>query len=284
MDQTGRKRLALVIGSGGVKCAAALGVREAVEAAGHTIDMVVGCSGGAIFAAATALGWSVDDAAQATVRLWTRETTARPRRRAWLEAAFPRLFGFGPEFGLRDARLIRRRIAEAFGTTTFADARLPLYITATDFLSGEQVTLDEGPLTDAIRASMAIPFVFAPWRVGDRLLMDGFLSDPLPVNVAMREGADVILALGFESPMMRRITTPGRVALQLTGVMSNNLLRSRFAFHNLSHHSEVVPIIPDFTERVSIFDTDKIPYVIEEGRRATERHLPHLAGMLEGSA
>lgn len=275
-----RKRLALVIGSGGVKCAAALGVREAVEAEGFQVDVVVGCSGGAIFAAATALGWSTERCTEVTMNLWTRETTSTPRRRAWLEAAFPRLFGFGPEFGLRDDRLLRKRVFDAFGTQNFADTRLPLYITATDFLTGEQVTLDEGRLTDAIRASLAIPFVFAPWRVGDRLLMDGFLSDPLPVNVAMREGADVILALGFESPMMRRITTPGRVALQLTGVMSNNLLRSRFAFHNLSHHSEVVPIIPEFTERVSIFDTDKIPYVIEQGRRATEVHLPHLRSLL----
>lgn len=279
-QSNGRKRLALVIGSGGVKCAAALGVREAVEAEGFEVDVVVGCSGGAIFAAATALGWSTERCTEVTMNLWTRETTSTPRRRAWLEAAFPRLFGFGPEFGLRDDRLLRKRVFDAFGTQTFADTRLPLYITATDFLSGEQVTLDEGRLTDAIRASLAIPFVFAPWRVGDRLLMDGFLSDPLPVNVAMREGADVILALGFESPMMRRITSPGRVALQLTGVMSNNLLRSRFAFHNLSHHSEVVPIIPEFAERVSIFDTDKIPYVIEEGRRAAEVHLPHLRSLL----
>jgi NTE family protein len=136
-----------------------------------------------------------------------------------------------------------------------------------------------------MRASIALPFVFAPTRVNDRLLMDGFLSDPVPVNVAMQEGAGIIVAMGFESPRIHRVSTPMRLALQLTGVMSNNLLRSRFAFHNVSHHSEVIPILPDFQgQRVNIFDTSRIPFVIEEGRREAQTHIPYMRRLLaEGS-
>ena len=109
------------------------------------------------------------------------------------------------------------------------------------------------------------------------------LGWPFSVNVAIQEGAGVIVAMGFESPQIRRFTTPMRVALQLTGVMSNNLLRSRFAFHNVSHHSEVIPVLPDFRgERVNIFDTSRIPFVIEEGRRAAEAHVPYMRRLLEG--
>jgi len=275
-----RSRIALVIGSGGVKCAAALGLQQALRDEGIEIDLVVGCSGGSLYAAAAALGWSIDETIDLTMRLWTRDTTSRPRRMALLRAAFPRLFGFATDFSFRDDRLLNARLASAFGTRTFADTRIPLYITATDFHDGSQVVLADGLLWEAMRASVAIPFVFAPWRVGGRLLMDGFLSDPLPVNVAIQERAGVILAMGFESPYLRRFTSPMRLGLQLTSVMTNNLLRSRFAFHNLTHFTEVIPILPEFAQPVGIFDTHRIPYVIEEGRRAAMLHLPYIRTLM----
>lgn len=275
-----RKRLALVIGAGGVKCAAALGLQQALKDEGIELDIVVGCSGGAIYAAAAALGWSIENTIEAAVRLWTPETTSRPRRFALLQAAFPRLFGFSAEFSFRDDRLLGKRLRAAFGEQSFSDTQLPLFITATDFHTGEQVVLSTGRLWEAMRASIAIPLVFPPWRTGDRLLMDGFLSDPLPVNVAMQEGAGVILAIGFESPAIRRFTSPLRIALQLTSIMTNNLLRSRFAFHNLSHHSEVIPVMPAFKQPVGLFDTTKIPYAIEEGRRAALSHIPYIRRLL----
>ena len=275
-----RSRIALVIGSGGVKCAAALGLQQALRDEGIEVDLVVGCSGGSLYAAAAALGWTIDETIDLTMRLWTRDTTSRPRRLALLRAAFPRLFGFSTDFSFRDDSLLNARLQAAFGARTFGDTNIPLYITATDFHDGSQVVLSEGLLWEAMRASIAIPFVFAPRRLGNRLLMDGFLSDPLPVNVAIQERAGVILAMGFESPNLRRFSSPMRLGLQLTSVMTNNLLRSRFAFHNLTHFTEVIPILPEFTLPVGIFDTRKIPYVIEEGRRAAMPHIPYIRQLL----
>lgn len=275
-----RSRLALVIGSGGVKCAAALGLQQALREEGINIDMVVGCSGGSLYAAAAALGWTIDETIDLTMRLWTRDTTSQPRRMALLRAAFPRLFGFSSDFSFRDDTLLNARLRAAFGERTFRDTQIPLYITATDFHNGSQVVLAEGLLWEAMRASIAIPFVFAPWKAGQRLLMDGFLSDPLPVNVAIQERAGVILAMGFESPNLRRFSSPMRLGLQLTSIMTNNLLRSRFAFHNLTHFTEVIPILPEFTQPVGIFDTRKIPYAIEEGRRAAMPHIPYIRKLM----
>ncbi len=275
-----RSRIALVIGSGGVKCAAALGLQQALRDEGIEIDLVVGCSGGSLYAAAAALGWTIDQTIDLTMQLWTRDTTSQPRRMALLRAAFPRIFGFSSDFSFRDDRLLNRRLRAAFGEQTFADTKIPLYITATDFHSGSQVVLADGVLWEAMRASIAIPFVFAPRQVGGRLLMDGFLSDPLPVNVAIQERAGVILAMGFESPSLRRFTTPMRLGLQFTSVMTNNLLRSRFAFHNLTHFTEVIPILPEFDRAVGIFDTTKLPYVIEEGRRAAMPHISYIRQLL----
>ena len=275
-------RVAVVIGSGSVKCAAALGLLKVLDREGIGIDMVVGCSGGSLYAALIALGKSVEAAEEMTRHLWTRELTKKRSYRSLLSAVLPGVFRFDERFGLVDDGLILDRLKVAFGESTFAEASIPLYLTATDFHTGEQVVFESGSIADAIRASIAIPYVFRPWRVGDRLLVDGFLSDPMPVGVAIRQGANVIVTMGFESPFQTRITSPLRFAFQLSSITSNNLLKSNFAFHNLAHHTEILPIIPQFAHRIGLFDTDKIPYVIEEGERAAEKQLPFLRRLLAG--
>jgi NTE family protein len=279
-----RRRLAVVIGSGGVKCAAALGLRQVLDREGIPIDMFVGCSGGSLYAATAALGFSTDEARAVTLRLWTRDVTSRRRRGALLQLLMPRTFGFNERFGMRDDRVVLERLRQGFGDRTFADARTRLYVAATDFRTGEQVVLSEGRVVDAVRASIAVPFVLPPWRVGDRLLADGFLSDPLPVNIAVREGADVILAMGFESPLQSRLTSPVRLIFQISTIMTNNLLRSRYAFTSQAHHSEVIAVIPEFRDRIGLFATERIPRIIEDGATATEAHLPYLKRLLGSDA
>lgn len=111
-------------------------------------------------------------------------------------------------------------------------------------------------------------------------MIDGFLVDPLPVDVAIKEGADVIIAMGFESPLQRKIDSIIRFAFQVTTIMANNLLRSNFAFHNLAHHTEIITILPEFEEYIGPFDTTRIPYLVEKGERAMEEQLPYLKRVL----
>jgi NTE family protein len=276
-----RKPVALVIGSGSVKCAAALGLHNVLIRRGIGVDMYVGCSAGSLYAAALAAGHDGDVAAGMARRLWTREVTEKRHTLSMLRAAMPRLFRFDETFGLRDDRLMLRRIEEAFGEQRIESMKTPLHITATDFANGEQVVFSSGRVVDAIRSSIAIPYIFKPWRVDGRLLIDGFMSDPLPVNVAIREGAQVIVAMGFESPYQSGMKSVGRFSFQLSSIMTNNLLKSRFAFHNLAHHAEVILIVPEFRERIRLFDTDKIPYIIEEGERAAEAQIPYIQRLLE---
>ena len=275
------RRIALVIGAGSVKCAAALGLQKVLDREGIGVDLVVGCSGGSIYAALIALGIDVQTAEEMTRRLWTSELTKRRHYPSLLRAMLPQIFPFRESFGLVDDRLILDRLQTAFGERTFQDARIPLYLTATDFHNGEQMVFSSGKLVDAIRASIAIPYVFRPWPIDGRLFVDGFLTDPMPVGVAIKHGANVIVTLGFESPYQRRTTSVLRFAFQLSSIMSNNLLRANYAFHNLAHHTEILPIIPQFRESIRLFDTHKIPYVIEEGERAAEQQLPYLRRLLE---
>jgi len=279
-SNTNQKRVALVIGSGSIKCAAALGLLRVLEREGIGIDLVVGTSAGSIYATVIALGYDAATGEQMTRELWTSEITTKRNRRAILELLLPKASGFDGRFGLIDDTLIMKRLKKAFGKQTFADAKIPLYITATDFMNGEKVILHEGSLVDSIRASIAIPFVFKPWPVNGRLMLDGLLADPLPVDVAIREGADIIVALGFENPLQSRVDSVIRFAFQVTTIMSNNLLRSNFAFHNIAHHTEIISILPEFEERISPFDTTKISYVIEKGAQTMEEQLPYLNQLL----
>lgn len=275
------KKVALVLGSGSVKCAAALGLQNVLQREGIGIDLVVGCSAGSIYAAMIAAGHDPASTADTARRLWTRELTSQRDHLAMLRALLGRLLGSGGTFGMRKDGLILDRLRVAFGDLAIEETRIPLFITATDLANGEQVILSSGRVVDAIRASISIPYIFKPFKHGGRLLIDGFMSDPLPINVAMEEGADVIIAIGFESDHQKRFNTLGAYSAQLTAIMANNLLKARFAFHNLTHHSEVILIVPEFEQRVRLFDTEKIDYVIEVGARAAEKQLPYLPRLLE---
>jgi NTE family protein len=278
--QKPKKRIALVIGSGSVKCASALGLMKVLASENIDIDLVVGCSGGAIYAAFIALGWSVERATEITLRLWTREITAKRNNKAIFQLALPRLFKFDESFALVDDGVFNHNLHAGFEEAIFSEAKIPLFITATDLYTGEQVVLSEGLIAEAIRASSSIPYIFPPHKLGERFLIDGFQSDPLPIGVAIKEGADIIIALGFESPYQESITSLMRYNFQISSMTSNNLLKTNFAFHNLAHHSEIIPILPEFKHHIKLFDTEKIPYVIEEGERAAEKQIPYIKKLL----
>jgi NTE family protein len=278
-----RRKVALVIGAGSVKCAASLGLWRVLRREGIAPDMFVGCSGGSIYAAAMALGFDVDEAVRMTTAMWGKEITARRDWMSILRAVVPGL-RFGGSFGLVDDRPLRKALAVPLGGRTFAEAATPLYVVATALADGRQVTVSEGSIFDAVRASVAIPYVWNPWPVNGEMLLDGCLSAPLPVDVAIREGADLILAMGFDSPYPRRIRSAMRYAFQLSTISTNNLLRANYAFHNLAHHAEIIPILPTFDGNVGLFDTHRFPHVIECGERAAEEQLPYLRQLLGTAA
>jgi NTE family protein len=276
-----KPQVTLVIGSGSVKCAAAIGVVKALSDAGIGIDRVVGCSAGAIFASLVALGHDAITSRELTIKTWTKDITSQRNTMGLLRLLAPRLFGFRADnFGLRGDGMLLERVRAVFGDRQIEDAPIPLHITATDFSNGELVEIRSGSIVDAIRASVSLPLAFAPVRMHGRLLVDGYLADPLPVSVAMKHGSRVIVAVGFESPYQEHVTSAGRFAFQLSAILANNLLKSRLAFHSAAHHSELIMILPEFKQRVRLFDTAKVPYIIEEGEQATLQQLPYLHTLL----
>lgn len=275
----GQKRLALVIGSGSVKCAAALGLWKVLQREGMKLDMVVGCSGGSLYAAGIAAGGDVEKFMTATLDLWDVDVMSGYASN--LRAAMSREVSYNERSGLIDDALVWERLYATYGDMTFAETTAPLYVVATDFYSGEQVVLQQGRLADAVRASIAIPMIFPPWEIDGRLLTDGAVADPLPVDVAIREGAQIILSMGFELTLRKRMRSFNAVQSHLNAVYMNNILRATFAFYNAVHHAEIISLWPEFGEDISSFDVEKIPHIIAMGEKAAEEHLPYLKKLLQ---
>jgi NTE family protein len=276
-----KKKIALVIGAGSVKCAAALGLWKVLEKEGIHFDMIVGCSGGSIYAAAMAMGFSHAEAIANTKKLWNRSITRERNWRALASVILPNVFKFDEQFSMMSDGPMLKSFRSVFGDQTFADTKTPLYVMATDFRTGESIAQCEGKIVDALRASVAIPYIWSAWEHNGRLLIDGAASNPLPVDVPIREGVDLILAMGFETPLPGKVKSVSRYAFYLNGLMTNNLLKANFAFHNAVHHAEIIPIFPEFERPIRLFDTDQIPYVIEQGEKAMLEQLGYVKRLLE---
>jgi len=272
------KRLSIVIGSGGILCAASLGLIKALRREGLEPSLAVGCSGGSLYASMIALGMNPESMLDKTSNLLKSDIVEGYTTN--LKAAMSGETKFTETSGLVDDKLMLERLTAVFGEQTFADAKMPLFIVATEFHSGEMVILTEGRLVDATRASSAIPMVFPPITWGDKLLVDGAVSNPLPIDVAIKEGSDLIVAVGFELPMRRRMNSYTAVTAHLNALYMNNILKSSFAFYNAASHAEIVPILPVFDKQIGGFDHHQLPYIIEQGEKAAEEQIPYLQRLL----
>jgi NTE family protein len=128
---------------------------------------------------------------------------------------------------------------------------------------------------------MAIPLIFSAWKFDGQLLVDGAVCDPLPLDVAIQQGSDIIAAVGFEMPTRRHMNSYTAMTTHFNSLYMNNILKATFAFYNAVHHAEIVPILPDFERPIGTFDTSQIPYIIQQGEKAAEQYIPYLKQLIE---
>jgi predicted acylesterase/phospholipase RssA len=176
----GPVRSGIVLGGGGARGLAHVGVLAVLEREGYPIDLLTGTSmGGLIAGIYGLLGGS-----QAIVDL----LDARPPGEATRMSRAPR-----PE--LYESRPFRRWLRDLFAGRTFADLRWPIGLTAVDLDSGAELAITRGPVAPAIWATTAIPGIYAPVEANGRRLVDGGVLNPVPVDLARRMGATIALAV-----------------------------------------------------------------------------------------
>ena len=158
-----KKRISLVIGSGGIKCAAAIGLWRVLQEEGIAVDSVVGCSGGSMYGALIANHVSEKVMEDGSRTLWTSDIMQGYTEN--LKASKDGTLRFNERSGLVDDSALNKKLRDAYGEWKFSDLQMPFKVVATDLLSGGKVILSEGSVFDAIRASLAIPIIFPPWEV-----------------------------------------------------------------------------------------------------------------------
>ena len=173
----------LALGCGAALALAHIGILRVIEREEIPIDIVTGTSMGSFIGALWASGKRSDEMVDVISQYKKKIMTFRLADLAW------------PTKGLIKGREVKRFLVSHFGDRTFYDLKLPLKIIACDIETREEVVLEEGKLADAVMASVAIPGVFEPVKIGGRLLVDGGIINPLPTNVLMRSGVAKIIAI-----------------------------------------------------------------------------------------
>lgn len=174
-------RVALVLGSGGVRGMAHVGVLEELINAGVPIDLIVGCSAGSIVGALYADSLCLESVKRAVAGL---------KRESILDIDL-----WHCRYGLSQGRFMHKVLNENLCARTFEELQIPLVVVTSDLCTAELVPIGSGDLAKAIQASCSIPFVFVPCRHLGRSLVDGGTINPVPVKVARDLGAEVVIAV-----------------------------------------------------------------------------------------
>jgi NTE family protein len=172
----------LALGAGAAKGFAHIGVLKALEEAGIRVDMIAGSSMGAIIGGGYASGLTIEELSDVALNS------------DWLDV-LNLLDPVFPTRGFIDGQKIKIFLDELYKQKNIEDLNIPFSATTVDILKGDLYVINKGSLANAARASSSIPIIFNPLANGDRVLVDGGMIDPVPIDVARSMGADYIIAV-----------------------------------------------------------------------------------------
>jgi NTE family protein len=252
-------RLGLALGGGAARGFAHVGVIQVLEQSGIRPDLVVGTSAGSLVAALYASG--LDGAALERAALSMDEATLTD----WMLPLVNR--------GLLRGDALARYVRQAVGGRLLQDMSPPLGVLATDLASGQGVLFRRGDAAQAVRASSAVPGVFAPVAIAGREYVDGGLIAPVPVSQARAMGAEVVLAVDISAdPQGNNASGLLGLLLQTTAIMGQSINRFELA------SAEVV--LRPALSGVGSADFASRQRSIEAGRAAMQAALPRLRSEL----
>lgn len=245
-------RLGLALGGGAVLGFSHLGVLTAFAEAGIRADYLSGTSAGAIVAALHAFDIPLDRCKELLAPLnWRRVSTLSINSLGLLSNA-------------SIAELLERELG---GGVRIEDACTPLAIVTADIHTGEAVVLREGPLAPAVRASAAIPGIYAPVQIGDRLLVDGGIVENVPVQPLREMGADVVVGATLGE------TLDFQPVRTLLGVLTNAFLIAVYSATRLDIADADVVIEPDLVVH-NHWDVRQRDTLIQKGLDAGREAVP----------
>lgn len=248
------KKIALVLGGGGARGLAHIGILKVFEREDIKVDLVVGTSMGSVVGAAYSLGFP------------TTVMEKRATALSWTDLFDPTI----PAMGFIEGAKMRNVINEMLEGKTFIDTKIPLAVVTTDIEKAEEVVYTSGPLVKLVLASSSWPGLYNPIRHDSRLLVDGGIKNSVPVSIARSLGADFIIAcdVGFCVTKGVEIKNAMRMMLQSFQIMGEEM-------NTLQSKNADILIEPDLGN-IDQAAFDRASDIIPKGQEAAEKALPFI--------
>ncbi len=287
-----RPKVGLALSGGGARGAAHVGVLRVIEELRIPVDYIAGTSMGSIIAGLYASGMTLDEIEHALKTMdWEHIFDDAPPRE---ELSFRRkrdddFYLIKAKPGIRDGELqfpagliqgqkfdlaLRELTLPVVAIEDFDQLSIPFRAVASDIGTGKEVVLRSGDLAQAMRASMAVPGAFAPALIDGRVLVDGGITNNLPVSVVRDMGADIVIAVDISTPLAHpdEVRNVLEITAQLTSIMTRTNTEQQIA----SLTKRDVLIVPDLADITSA-DFTRSDEAIPAGVAAAEAKRAELA-------
>lgn len=258
-QQQHKATVALVLGSGGVRGYAHIGVLQVLEQQGIKPDFIVGTSAGSL----AGVLYSGKQSAQSLYDIADQ-----------LKVNDIREFDIGLQ-SVFDGEKIAHFVNKHIEQQKLEELKIPVYVVATRLDNGEQIIFNQGDTGQAVQASISIPTMFAPVKIGQFEYVDGGLVSPVPVKVAKDLGADVIIAVNILAKPHYTKTD------NMWGLFNQNIniMQNKMALEELKQADIIIE--PDIREKGHLFDVKTKESLIQAGQVATQQHLNEILTTIE---
>ena len=250
-----RNKVGLALGAGSTKGFAHIGVLQVLEEAGIPIDMISGCSMGAIIGGIYSVGTDLNllERFIKSIKLYD-----------YLDVQLP------PSGGLLKGDRLEGLVRTLTHNKTFAQTKTPFCCVAVDAETGKLDVLSEGPLHESIRASMSIPAFFEPVKLNGKTYIDGGVLERVPCKTLRDHGMDVVIGVdvGYHGDA-KDISGMGAYAL-----MNHTIAIMQWELTKYRRQEADIMLTPEVLFVQGRFQTDLAGATIEEGRCAAREALP----------
>ena len=260
-----RPRVAVVLGGGGSKGIAHLGILEELEKNKIPVDLIVGSSAGSIIG-----GFYADNPKASHLRdtLINLTTSDLIENIAFSYYSIPVIFS-GPVEGNK----FRKFIYENIKAKDFSQLKIPFIVVTTDISTGERYQIRGGPIAPAIHASSSVPLIFRPVQMYGRTLTDGGVAAPVPVLIAKEYDPEIIVAVNITSP-------PDKKEIESTyDIFRKTYEISYYELSKIEADLADVVIEPELHD-VFMFNDTNNTRVFEEGRLAGQRAMKKIKSLM----
>ena len=283
-------KIGLALGEGGSRFYIHIGVLKALTKEGIKLDYIAGTSIGSFIGGLYALWEDIDKIEKYALSLDFDKYYMSPREDIKLqnidETPFIIFYSdiskgkIDVELlkGLMDGKILRDGIDRLTNRASFEyDLKIPFKVVATDLITGEKVVIDKGRISNAIAASMSVPGMSIPFKLEDKMLVDGGLIDPVPVDVVREMGADIVIGVNLRD--IQEDTLP--VINNVVSILYRSVFIMLGELNNITANKADIVIRPHYRGPLSSgMEKEKKLQLIKLGEEETEKIIPSLKALI----